>query len=72
MIIKVEESRVNVDFSGLVAAKIVASQWRELIANSKYLVNSDRGFLATVCKTVHPMLSVRCLFVCPVCQSVCL
>ena len=27
-------------------------------------------FWATVCKTVHPMLSVRCLS-CPVCLSVC-
>jgi len=35
VLIKVEESRVNVDFSGFVAAKIVASQWRELIAKSK-------------------------------------
>ena len=33
------------------------------------------GFWATVCKTVCPMLSVRCLSVCPVlsvCLSVCL
>ena len=28
------------------------------------------GFWATVCKTVCPMLSVRCLSVCPVCLSV--
>ena len=28
-------------------------------------------FWATVCKTVRPMLSVRCLSVCPVCLSVC-
>jgi len=25
------------------------------------------SFWATVCKTVHPMLSDRCLSVCPVC-----
>ena len=29
-----------------------------------------RGFLATVCKTVRPMLSVRCLSVLSVCLSV--
>jgi len=29
-------------------------------------------FWATVCKTVRPMLSERCLSVCPVCLSVCL
>jgi len=39
--------------------KNVTSQW--------YLGN----FWATVCKMVRPMLSVRCLSVCPVCLSVC-
>jgi len=37
--------------------------------------NTNERFWATVCKTVRPMLSVRCLSVlsvCPVCQSVCL
>ena len=31
---------------------------------------ADSHFWATVCKTVRPMLSVRCLTVCPACLSV--
>ena len=36
-------------------------------------VGGQKYFWATVCKTVRPMLSVRCLSVCPVCPvlSVC-
>ena len=33
-------------------------------------IGTHSTFCATVCKTVRPMLSVRCLSVCPVCLSV--
>ena len=44
--------------------------------NSTHLCLADLAFWATVCKTVRPMLSDRCLSVplsaCPVCLCVCL